>query len=338
MHSFGKTAKHYLVTGGCGFIGSHLVDALVAKGHRVTVLDDLSTGKKENLNPAAAFILGDTTDYQTVGRAFANIDGCFHLAAVASVEKSNKEWVRTHTVNITSTVNVFEAASRAKGRIPVVYTSSAAVYGDCDTIPICETAEKNPLTAYGVDKLACDLHGRVAWHVHNIPNIGMRPFNIYGPRQDPGSPYSGVISIFFDRMRQDQQITIFGDGGQMRDFVYVGDAVKAFVAGMAKLERDPSGHDELNICSGRPTSVQNLADIIAGLINYSKLYNYGPARTGDIRISVGDAMRLRSELGIALNITLRDGLTMMLAQDRQPVGAQLQLEMPVEEETETKAA
>src|ERR1700691_3086183 len=154
MTFIAKTSKHYLVTGGAGFIGSHLVDALIAKNHRVTVLDDLSTGKRENVNPEAVLIVGDTTDFDTVERAFAGIDGCFHLAAVASVEKSIVEWVRTHSVNITSTVNIFQAASKAK--TPVVYTSSAAVYGDCDRIPINEDTDKRPLTAYGVDKYACD--------------------------------------------------------------------------------------------------------------------------------------------------------------------------------------
>ena len=211
-----------MVTGGCGFIGSHLVDALVAEeAISVVVLDDLSTGKKENLHSEAELIVGDTTDLDTVLRAFANVNGCFHLAAIASVEKSNTEWVRTHTVNITSTVNIFEAARRAHGLVPVVYTSSAAVYGDCQAVPIREDADKQPLTAYGVDKYACDLHARVGWHVHGIASIGMRPFNIYGPRQDPKSPYSGVISIFFDRIRKQLPISIFGDGGQMRDFVYV---------------------------------------------------------------------------------------------------------------------
>src|ERR1700733_12695413 len=157
-----KTPKHYLVTGGAGFIGSHLVDALIEKGHRVTVLDDLSTGKRGNVNPKATLVVGDTTDYETVERVFQGIDGCFHLAAVASVEKSIIEWVRTHSVNITSTVNIFQAASRAHGRVPVVYTSSAAVYGDCAQIPIGENTDKRPLTAYGVDKYACDLHANVA--------------------------------------------------------------------------------------------------------------------------------------------------------------------------------
>jgi UDP-glucose 4-epimerase len=315
-----KKTKRYLVTGGCGFIGSHLVDALILKGHQVVVLDDLSTGKKENLNANAELIIGDTTNYSVVERAFSGIDGCFHLAAVASVEKSVQEWVRTHSVNITSTVNIFQAASRAKGSIPVVYTSSAAVYGDCSVIPITEDTEKYPLTAYGVDKYACDLHARVAWQVHGVPNIGMRPFNVYGPRQDPSSPYSGVISIFVDRMNKGQPISIFGDGGQMRDFVYVADAVKAFVAAMEKLDSEPVGHDEINICTGRPTSIQNLADIVAGLLGYALTYNYAQARKGDIRISVGDTSRLSKRLGVGLNITLREGLMTMLGKSASDQG------------------
>jgi UDP-glucose 4-epimerase len=311
--------KRYLVTGGCGFIGSHLVDALIAKGHSVVILDDLSTGKRENKHPDAALIVGDTTDYGTVERAFANIDGCFHLAAVASVEKSVVDWVRTHTVNVTSTVNVFQAASRAHGRIPVVYTSSAAVYGDSAQVPIAENTEKQPLTAYGVDKYACDLHARVGWHVHGVPNIGMRPFNIYGPRQDPSSPYSGVISIFFDRMQRGLPITIYGDGGQMRDFVYVGDAVRAFVTAMEKLDAEPVGHDVVNICTGRPTSIQNLADIIAALTNYPMPYNYAPPRKGDIRISVGDSSHLLAHLGLGLQVTLREGLMTMIGRGHQPL-------------------
>jgi len=312
MSIIAQAPKHYLVTGGAGFIGSHLVDTLIEKGHRVTVLDDLSTGKRENVNPLATLVIGDTTDYDTVERAFKGIDGCFHLAAVASVQKSVVEWVRTHSVNITSTVNIFQAASKEKGRVPVVYTSSAAVYGDCDKLPIGEDTEKRPLTAYGVDKYACDLHANVAWSVHGVPNTGMRPFNVYGQRQDPSSPYSGVISIFFDRMSQSLPITIFGDGGQMRDFVYVGDAVRAFAAAMEKLIANPEGHDEINICTGRPTSIQSLADTIAALVNYSDTYNYGPARKGDIRVSVGDAKHLAEQLGLHLDVTLTEGLGMML--------------------------
>jgi UDP-glucose 4-epimerase len=307
-----KTTKRYLVTGGCGFIGSHLVDALIAADHQVIILDDLSTGKVENKHPEAELIVGDTRDYAAVEGAFTNIDGCFHLAAVASVEKSNLDWANTHAVNITSTVNIFQAASRGNKTLPVVYTSSAAVYGDCIVTPIKETTEKQPLTAYGVDKYACDLHARVGWHVHGVPNIGMRPFNIYGPRQDPASPYSGVISIFFDRMRNRMPISIFGDGQQTRDFVFVGDAVKAFMAAMEKLDREPTGHDVVNICTGRPTTIKDLAGIIGALVHYPMGYNYKPARKGDIRVSIGDTTHLIAQLNLTLDITLREGLLAMI--------------------------
>ncbi len=302
--------KKYLVTGGCGFIGSHLVDELIAQGNKVTILDNLSTGKRENAHPKAELIIGDTTNYKTVEDSFKNIDGCFHLAAIASVEKSITEWALTHTVNITSTVNIFQAASRANPKIPVVYTSSAAVYGNCPTIPTSESVNIAPLSAYGVDKYACDLHGRVAWDVHGVPNIGLRPFNVYGPRQDPHSPYSGVISIFTNRILAGLPITIFGDGGQVRDFVYVADAVKAFIASMENLaiKVHHSGHDEINICTGKFTSINKLADIISEISGIRAQYIYASPRTGDIRISIGDPSRLLSRLGIKLNIALEEGL------------------------------
>jgi UDP-glucose 4-epimerase len=306
-------SQHYLVTGGCGFIGSHLVDALIGDGHAVTILDDLSTGKRENANPRATLIIGNTTEYGDVQRACENVDGCFHLAAIASVEKSTKEWDRSHMVNVLSTINIFMAASRREAPFPVVYTSSAAVYGNCPVIPTTEDAPKNPLTAYGADKLACDLQGNVAWVVHRVPNIGLRPFNVYGPRQDPSSPYSGVISIFMDRMGQGLPVTIFGTGEQVRDFVFVSDAVKVFVKAMEKLQ-DPQQacHDVINICTGRPTSVENLANTIAQITGRPSQYNYRPARQGDIYVSIGDPRHLQFRLGLRLETTLQEGLLNML--------------------------
>jgi UDP-glucose 4-epimerase len=301
--------KRYLVTGGCGFIGSHLVDALIADGHFVTILDDLSTGKRENAHSSATVIVGDATNYETVERAFTDIDGCFHLAAVASVEKSIKEWAKTHTVNITATVNVFQASSCRSKPVPVVYTSSASVYGDCLIMPLSEEAPTRPLTAYGADKLGCDLHGEVACRVHGVPTLGLRPFNVYGPRQDPSSPYSGVISIFTDRVQQGLPITIFGDGEQVRDFVYVGDAVKAFKGAMAYLEAQPEPvHEIINLCTGRGTSINHLSAIIAAIANISFHRNYAPARKGDIRFSIGNPAKLTERLGVQLNTTLPEGL------------------------------
>ncbi len=306
--------KRYLVTGGCGFIGSHLVDALIARGHKVTILDNLSTGKRENANKGARLIVGDTTDYATVEQAMRGIDGCFHLAAEASVEKSVMEWAHTHTVNVTSTVNIFDVASKASRKIPVVYTSSTAVYGDSREMLLSEESEPRPLTAYGVDKLACDMHGRVAWLVHSVPNIGLRPFNVYGPRQDPSSPYSGVVAIFADRVASGKPITIYGDGEQVRDFVYVADAVEAYATAMERLKED---HDVINICTGRGTSINMLADIISGVCGHKLPRNYAPPRRGDIRVSVGNPSKLSNTLGLSLETSLQEGLTRMLGRRKK---------------------
>ncbi|HYZ25110.1 MAG TPA: NAD-dependent epimerase/dehydratase family protein, partial [Rhodopila sp.] len=182
----------YLVTGGAGFIGSHLCDALGARGDVVRVLDDLSTGKRENLRPEVELIVGDIADPLTAADAVAGIDGCFHLAAIASVEKGVTDWLGTHHANLTGTISIFDAIRRTGRGIPVVYASSAAVYGDAATVPIAETEPCRPLSAYGADKYGSELHARVASHVHGIPTVGLRFFNVYGPRQDPASPYSGV--------------------------------------------------------------------------------------------------------------------------------------------------
>lgn len=309
--------RRYLVTGGAGFIGSHLVEALIARKHEVVVLDNLSTGKRENVHPHATLIVGDTTHYDTVRKALRTVHGCFHLAAVASVEKSVQEWARTHSVNVTSTVNIFQAISQLDYKIPVVYTSSAAIYGNCEQIPISEDAPTKPLTAYGADKLGCDLHGAVAQLVHRIPNTGLRPFNVYGPRQDPSSPYSGVISIFADRMQKRQPVTIYGDGGQVRDFVYVTDAVSVFLAAMDRLESiGTPEHDVINMCTGRASSINDLADALEAIANRPLERHYALPRRGDIRLSVGNPARLRERLGLSLDVTLRQGLGMLLTPAR----------------------
>jgi UDP-glucose 4-epimerase len=297
----------YLVTGGCGFIGSHLADSLVADGHGVRILDDLSTGKRENAPAGAEIIIGDVADAATVTAAGAGVDGIFHLAAIASVQKSNDDWAGTHRVNLTGTINVFDAAREAAGGnpVPVVYVSSAAVYGDNPDVPLSEEAETRPLTAHGADKLGCELHARVAHQVHKVPVAGIRFFNIYGPRQDPASPYSGVISIFADRIGTQQAITIFGDGEQTRDFVYVGDAVRFMRAAMA----DPMTAPEVyNVCTGNQVTVNQLARLIGDITGCPPSIDYEPARPGDIRYSAGDPAKARDRLGIEAVISIEDGL------------------------------
>jgi UDP-glucose 4-epimerase len=299
----------FLVTGGAGFIGSHLVDALLAAGHRVRVLDDFSTGKRANLQPSVEIMVADVADPDAVAVALEGATGCFHLAAIASVQRANEDWLGTHRINLGGTIAVLDAA-RSRGAvsaIPVVYASSAAVYGDVGNQIAAETCRPMPQTAYGADKLGSELHASVAWHVHGVPTLGLRFFNVYGRRQDPRSPYSGVISIFADRIAQGLQITLHGDGGQTRDFVHVSDVVTHLQAGMRRLAEAPGAY-VLNVCTGRETSIRSLAATIGALQGVPVDPSHGPARDGDIRRSVGDPGRARAQLGVAAELRLEQGL------------------------------
>jgi UDP-glucose 4-epimerase len=301
----------YLVTGGCGFIGSHLADGLLARGHRVRILDDLSTGKRENMPRTAQLVVGDVADAALVAEAMAGVDGAFHLAAVSSVERGNLDWLGTHRSNLTGTITLFDAARRARkeGPVPVIFASSAAIYGNNPDLPLDERAATGPLSAYGADKLGCELHAHVARGVHGVPAIGMRFFNVFGPRQDPKSPYSGVISIFCDRLRAGQGITIDGDGGQTRDFVYVGDVVAALMAAMERLPRDEIA---FNVCTGRTTSVLDLAKTIAAVCGVRPNIAFGAPRAGDVRASFGNPALAKRVLGWEAKTDLRTGLAKTL--------------------------
>lgn len=200
-------------------------------------------------------IRGDVADPQIVAEAMRDIDGCFHLAAVASVERGNLDWVGSHRTNVTGAVTVFDAARRCNERpTPVVYASSAAVYGDIPDIPLSENNTVRPVSAYGADKYGCELHGYIANLIHGVPNRGLRFFNVYGPRQDPKSPYSGVITIFYNRIKDGMEITINGDGYHTRDYIYVGDIVKALQAAMTHCA-EQGGSDVFNVCTGIENTV-----------------------------------------------------------------------------------
>jgi UDP-glucose 4-epimerase len=301
----------FLVTGGAGFLGSHLVDALLRQEHLVRVLDDLSSGRRQNLPRQIQFLHGDVTDPTTVEKAFEGIDACFHLAAIASVVRSNREWLRTHEVNLAGTLNIFNQARRLRHRreIPIVYASSAAIYGDCRTVPIAEDTPFAPLSAYGADKSACELHARVAGAVHEIPTVGLRFFNLYGPRQDAQSPYSGVIALFADRLRLGEPVEIFGDGEQVRDFTYVGDAVGALDRALTAAS---TSAPVFNVCSGKGTAVRALAETMAQLYETDFAAYYRPARSGEVRISIGDPRRAAEQLGFRAATALADGLAITL--------------------------
>ncbi len=302
-----------LVTGGAGFIGSHLCEALLARGARVRVLDDLSSGRRENLPDGVELIVGDVADAAAARAALEGMDGCFHLAAIASVQRAAEDWLGTNRANLVGTIALLDAA-RAR-RLPVVYASSAAVYGNCPIQPIGEDAPTRPLSAYGADKLGCELHAAVATGVHGVPTTGLRFFNVFGPRQDPASPYSGVISIFAGRLLRAAPVSVFGDGGQTRDFVYVADVVAALRAAMARLCAGgtiANQADVFNVCTGRATSVLDLARTIAELCGLTPELRHGPARDGDIRHSVGNPQAARAGLGFAAETPLRAGLAQVL--------------------------
>ena len=303
----------FLVTGGCGFIGSHLADALVARGHQVRILDNLSTGKVGNAPAQAELIVGDITDRAQLDDCVAGMDGVFHLAAIASVERGNRDWLGCHAINLTGCINVFDAArSGGKAPIRVVYASSAAVYGDAASVPLTEADLPRPINSYGADKLGCELHGRVATLLHGVPTIGLRLFNVYGARQDPNSPYSGVISIFAERARRHSPIDIHGDGQQQRDFVAVADVVEFLIAAMAA--KDGVG-DAYNVCTGRATTILELAGLVGATFGVTPEIRFQPARPGDIRVSIGDPTRAARCLGRTANLTLRQGLALAFADD-----------------------
>lgn len=293
----------FLVTGGCGFIGSHLADALVRRGDRVFILDDLSTGKIANRPRHAQLVVGDVRDPSAVAELMAEVDGCFHLAAIASVERTNRDWPNTHRTNLGGTVAVLDAAWRVRvhAPIPVVYASSAAVYGSNPAMPLRESSVAMPVSAYGADKLGSELHARAGGVVHNIPTLGLRLFNVYGPRQDLRSPYSGVISIFRERLRRHRPIDVFGDGYQARDFIHVSDVVAAFLAGM---EKASTSAPVVNVCTGRGTTLRELIASLAAALGVAPEVRHCPSRAGDIRCSLGDTRRLHSFLNIRPSMLL----------------------------------
>jgi UDP-glucose 4-epimerase len=302
----------FLVTGGCGFIGSHLCEALLRTGHRVRVLDDLSSGLLSNLPEGVEFHHGNIADPVAMRQAVEGVDGCFHLAAIASVEKGVQDWLGAHKANLTGTINLFNALRCLPNAssVPVVYASSAAVYGDCPVLPITEDVPKTPLSAYGADKYGCELHARVATHVFGIPTVGLRFFNVYGPRQDPKSPYSGVISIFCDRLGRGEGVKIFGDGLQSRDFVYVTDVVAAL---MAAMDHRPPDAPVFNVCTGRATTVLDLAHVIAELCGQRLEIEHCPGRSGEIRHSIGASAAASGVLSLREPVFLRDGLAQVLS-------------------------
>jgi len=299
----------YLITGGCGFIGSHLAEALVGRGFAVRILDDLSTGKRENAPEKAELLIGSITDPLLLERALQGVDGVFHLAAVASIQKSIDQWSAVHEVNSAGCIRLYEALSKLKKSIPLVYASSSAIYGDSPQIPLKEETFSPPLSPYGIDKLAGEWQAGVLGNVFHVQNTSFRFFNVFGPREDPSSPYSGVISIFAKRISEGKPLMIYGDGEQVRDFIYVKDVARMLVETMV---RPMTGTHIYNLCSGTGTTVNQLADLMGKIACTSIKKEYAPSREGEIRISIGDPTKLKNSLQLEPIYSLEEGLKELL--------------------------
>ena len=292
-----------LVTGGAGFIGSHLVEALAA-ANEVTVLDDLSTGRPDNLRGVPCdLVRADVVD-PSVASLFENIEIVFHLAAQVSVDLSVQDPLADARTNVLGTVNVLECARRAGVR-RVVLSSSSAVYGQAERIPTPEDVLCEPDSPYAASKLACENYLFMAARLHGLSGMALRYMNVYGPRQDPSSPYSGVISIFADRARRGEPLLVYGDGEQTRDFVAVEDVVRAnLLAGAA------DAIDVVNVGTGTQLSIGRLAALCAG---GRVPVEHRPARQGDVRHSACDPSRARALLGFTAAVPPEEGIARYLA-------------------------
>lgn len=307
---------NYLVTGGCGFIGSQLTKQLIATGHAVTIVDDLSNGTI--IHPKARFIQQDITEFDALDDLLFEMDGCFHLAAIPTVIMDIDDWVNVHAINLEASLNVFKLAIAA-GNVPVVYASSCGVYGNTDSLPLHENQYIQPLCSYGCDKLSMELNAYFLAHDYQLPSVGLRLFNVYGPYQQASSPYSGVITQFITQLLNNKPITVFGDGEQTRDFVFVDDVVDNLIYAMTTLK---NGAHVVNLCTAKPISINQLVNLLSKLLNQECTKHYEPARTSDVNASYGCQKKMHS-FGFEIKTELTDGLKKtidyFLAEQSKPI-------------------
>ena len=298
-----------LVTGGAGFIGSHIVDRLLNDGHEVIVLDDFSTGHRSNLadHEKLTIVEGDISHSETVKQCMQGIDWVFHKAAVASVPKTVNDPVGSSAVNYQGTLHLLEAA-RNNNVKRFVFASSAALYGDEPTLPKVESMCPVTLSPYAVDKLASEFACGMYTKLYGLETVCLRYFNVYGPRQDPSSPYSGVISIFTNKLKNKETPTIFGDGEQTRDFVFVKDVVEA---NMKAVTIQGCEGEFFNIATANKITLNDLLKILSDIYNVEFNVNYGEVRQGDIKESYAVIDKAISILKWNPSVELNDGLKLL---------------------------
>ena len=301
----------YLVTGGAGFIGSHLVEELVRRGERVRVADSFITGKRENLAhvPGVELIEGDLADFAVAQRAVTGIDYVLHQAAIPSVPRSVQDPITSNRANIDASLNVLVAARDAKIR-RLVYAGSSSAYGNQPTLPKVETMGTAPLSPYALQKLVAEQYCQMFTQLYGLETVTIRYFNVFGPRQDPSSPYSGVISLFIRALIEGKQPTIYGDGGQTRDFTYVANVVD----GVLRACTAPQASGEvINVAIGGRVSLNELFRTLKDLTGAAVEPIYAESRAGDVRDSQADIGKAHRLLGYQPTVTLEQGLEKTVA-------------------------
>jgi nucleoside-diphosphate-sugar epimerase len=297
----------YLVTGGAGFIGSNTVEELVRRGHSVVVLDDLSSGKEENLAEVRSkitFMKGSITDLELVQKAMHQAEYVIHLAARTSVPRSVKDPIDTNRINVDGTLNVLVAARDNKVK-RVVYAASSSAYGDTPTLPKNESMTPVPISPYGVAKYVGELYAQTFGRCYGLENVSLRYFNIFGPRQDPDSPYSGVLSRFAAAVLQGMPAVIYGDGEQTRDFTFVGNAVEA---NLLACDSPHASGSTYNVGTGFRISLNRVLELLREISGKRIEARYDPPRDGDIRDSLADIGKAKQELGYEPKVLFEEGL------------------------------
>jgi nucleoside-diphosphate-sugar epimerase len=302
---------NYLVTGGAGFIGSHLAEELARRGERVRVVDNLITGKRQNLAhvPSAEFLEGDLADLDVARRAVQGIDYVLHQAAIPSVPRSVQDPITSNRANIDASLNVLVAA-RDAGVKRVVYAGSSSAYGNTPTLPKVETMATAPLSPYALQKLVAEQYCQMFTSLYGLETVTIRYFNVFGPRQDPLSPYSGVISLFISALCDARQPTIYGDGGHTRDFTYVANVVDGVLR--ACTAENASG-EVINVATGGRISLNTLFKTIRELVGANIEPIYADPRPGDVKDSQADISKARQVLGYQPTVSFEDGLSRTVA-------------------------
>jgi nucleoside-diphosphate-sugar epimerase len=297
----------YLVTGGAGFIGSNTVDELVRRGHGVVVLDDLSAGREENLAEVRSkitFVKGSVTDLETVQKTMHQAEYVIHLAARTSVPRSVKDPLETNRINVEGTLNVLVAARDNKVK-RVVFAASSSAYGETPTLPKTEAMQPQPISPYGVSKYVGELYAQAFGRCYGLENVCLRYFNIFGPRQDPDSPYSGVLSRFAMAFLKEEQPVIYGDGEQTRDFTYIDNAVQA---NLLACEASGASGGVFNIGTADRISLNQTLEYLRRISGKKLQAKYEPPREGDIRDSLADITKAREFLGYEPTVHFAEGL------------------------------